>query len=520
MGDRRTAGRKHRVVEEIAMGGSRFESKVSMGRGRCSQVLRRRRIRTRLALREWKLCRPRGSNERMWKVGTRGRIGIRTWKRWCASLHRTVPTEETNTDHEETSKRRLAKRRAAFFVGYAGSKYRGSQINRERAKGCTVEEILEEAIYKAGFIVENNYQDFGKLRWSRCSRTDKGVHAACNVVSLKIVVEPDAFDVDEEGIEIAERVNRHLPNDIHVSSVKRVSKSFRAREWCKSRTYQYYVPGKILGIDSENPQKERLEKLQEVLDLYVGNRPFHNFTVMKNYVQKPSIEKEEGSGPVETMVFAGEENNSTAGERRSKRAWGSLKWQLEVDPRDKVGSSHYRKITEFVVKEPLRTEAEKYVVPLQVTGVSFMYNQIRIMVGTAIAIAMGAIPIDALPAFFAQPARTRLPIAPPHMLVLAGAEFYPFRQPHTQAHNSLFQGPVGEERSWAFLQEAILPEIFASSDGEEWDEWINLVVETAPSPEELDRFVRTYEEWREERKRIALSRAQEQESTSSPSTAQ
>eukprot|EP00894_Picocystis_sp_ML_P003764 jgi/Pico_ML_1/54281/g4653.t1 len=230
-----------------------------------------------------------------------------------------------------------------------------------------------------GFIAENNYQDFGKLRWSRCSRTDKGVHAACNVVSLKLVVEPDAFEKDPEGIEIAERVNQHLPNDLNVSSVKRVSKSFRAREWCKSRTYEYYVPGKVLGIEDGNPQQERLEKLQEALESYVGNRPFHNFTVMKNYVKKPSTKGEEDSGPVETMVFGEEERKVAAGEGRTKRAWGSLKWQLEVNPKDKVGSSHYRKITDFVVKEPLKMEAGNYLVPLQVTGLSFMYNQIRIM---------------------------------------------------------------------------------------------------------------------------------------------
>lgn len=457
------------------------------------------------------LGRLRRGRKAMRRAGTRAGNGMRVWRRWCASACRTVQGEPATTSKEETPKRRLAKRRAALFVGYAGSKYRGSQINRERAKGCTVEEVLEDAIYRAGFIAENNYQDFGKLRWSRCSRTDKGVHAACNVVSLKLVVEPDAFEKDPEGIEIAERVNQHLPNDLNVSSVKRVSKSFRAREWCKSRTYEYYVPGKVLGIEDGNPQQERLEKLQEALESYIGNRPFHNFTVMKNYVKKPSTKGDEDSGPVETMVFGEEERKVAAGEGRTKRAWGSLKWQLEVNPKDKVGSSHYRKITDFVVKEPLKMEAGNYLVPLQVTGLSFMYNQIRIMVGTAVAVAMGAIPVDALPAFFAQPARIRLPIAPPQTLVLSGADFYPFRQPHVQADDVLSQGPLGEERSKRFFRKVILPEVDAMSDAEEWDEWIHLVLETAPSSEELDRFMGTYQEWREERKQIALSRAQERE---------
>jgi tRNA pseudouridine(38-40) synthase len=50
----------------------------------------------------------------------------------------------------------------------------------------TIESELERAIVKAGGIDEWNAGSFTKVNWQRCARTDKGVHACLNVVSLKI----------------------------------------------------------------------------------------------------------------------------------------------------------------------------------------------------------------------------------------------------------------------------------------------------------------------------------------------
>lgn len=45
----------------------------------------------------------------------------------------------------------------------------------------TVEGVLETAIFKAGLISESNYGSLGKVKWSRNSRTDKGVHSLATV---------------------------------------------------------------------------------------------------------------------------------------------------------------------------------------------------------------------------------------------------------------------------------------------------------------------------------------------------
>lgn len=82
------------------------------------------------------------------------------------------------------------KRRVAMVVGYVGSRYYGLQKAEGTPDGApaveTIEAALERALFEAGYIKESNFGDLDKIGWARCSRTDKGVHAARNVVSAKI----------------------------------------------------------------------------------------------------------------------------------------------------------------------------------------------------------------------------------------------------------------------------------------------------------------------------------------------
>lgn len=77
--------------------------------------------------------------------------------------------------------RKLVKRKVAIVSGYLGSGFHGVQLN----KGVdTVEHELRRAILQAGAMRESNFEDLGKIDWSRSSRTDKGVHAGCIVVRV------------------------------------------------------------------------------------------------------------------------------------------------------------------------------------------------------------------------------------------------------------------------------------------------------------------------------------------------
>ena len=67
----------------------------------------------------------------------------------------------------------------------------------------------------------------------RCARTDKGVHAAGNLISLKLIIE----DKD-----IIHRINTHLPPQIRVWGIVRTNGSFSAYQLCDSRIYEYLIP--------------------------------------------------------------------------------------------------------------------------------------------------------------------------------------------------------------------------------------------------------------------------------------
>jgi len=116
------------------------------------------------------------------------------------------------------------------MIGYAGSGYKGMQIN---AQEKTIEGDLFKAFVAAGAISKNNSDDPKKTSLVRCARTDKGVHAAGNVISLKLIVEEP---------NIVETINENLPPQIRVWGIERTNGSFSCYQTCDSRWYEYLIP--------------------------------------------------------------------------------------------------------------------------------------------------------------------------------------------------------------------------------------------------------------------------------------
>ena len=65
--------------------------------------------------------------------------------------------------------RTTAKRKVALFCGYEGTEYRGLQMQRETAPEETVEDALEEAIFRAGGILASNRGNLKKVRVRRAT---------------------------------------------------------------------------------------------------------------------------------------------------------------------------------------------------------------------------------------------------------------------------------------------------------------------------------------------------------------
>lgn len=116
------------------------------------------------------------------------------------------------------------------MIGYSGTGYKGMQIDNKQK---TIEGDLFTALVAAGAISKANASDPKKSSLVRCARTDKGVHAAGNVVSLKLIIEEE---------DIVEKINSHLSDQIRVWGIQRTIGSFSCYQACDSRWYEYLIP--------------------------------------------------------------------------------------------------------------------------------------------------------------------------------------------------------------------------------------------------------------------------------------
>lgn len=103
--------------------------------------------------------------------------------------------------------------------------------------------------------------------YSRCGRTDKGVNALGNVISLHVR--------SREGHRLGEFnyvdiLNRILPKDIRIMGMVEVPEAFDARFSCIYREYKYFFSGE--GLD--------LELMKYACLKFIGNHDFRNFCKM------------------------------------------------------------------------------------------------------------------------------------------------------------------------------------------------------------------------------------------------
>ena len=393
------------------------------------------------------------------------------------------------------------KKPAALLVGYAGGSFRGNTVNHELPRGSTVDDVLEDALFAAGGVKTSNYRSraLARLKWSRSSRTDKGVSSLATVVSLRLELDPAVWDADQggdyEAKALCAKINAHLPETVRVFGVYSTPKSFQARRACVRRTYDYLLPARCLGISSPGTASsgvatpgmgipgyvpwpgaprasaqspaETLALFRDALSKFEGSHYFHNYTRRAAYSRgKDTAGNGKGRGSRDrTLVFdrasdadsdvldfeaeeARTEETLERGEEDEKisepvaRHVGSRRdgvyWLLERDETDLVGIKHNRRIASFVAGdvETLTLDTQTGDVPgsissepfvrVTVRGDSFMLYQIRKMVATAVAVALGHYPPELIPASLARPARVVTPIAPPSTLYLRDAEFVPF----------------------------------------------------------------------------------------------
>ena len=119
----------------------------------------------------------------------------------------------------------------------------------------TIEGDIFDAFIAAGAISKANADDPKKASLVRCARTDKGVHAAGNMISLKLIVE------DEE---IVAKINENLSPQIRIWGIERTIGSFSCYQACDSRWYEYLIPSH--AFLPPHPSSWLAKKLEEYAD--------------------------------------------------------------------------------------------------------------------------------------------------------------------------------------------------------------------------------------------------------------
>lgn len=99
--------------------------------------------------------------------------------------------------------------------------------------------------------VVNEAQTFRiHVDWPNLLNLILSVHAACTMVSLKLLVNPDEFEPNGCGgstsTKVADRINEYLPSDVRVFSAGIMSRRFRSRQACNWRHYYYLIPKRDL----------------------------------------------------------------------------------------------------------------------------------------------------------------------------------------------------------------------------------------------------------------------------------
>ena len=148
-------------------------------------------------------------------------------------------------------------------ISYDGTHYSGSQY---QINNNTIESCIRIALSRT-------IKSYNNLVFS--GRTDSGVHATAQVVSIKT-------DVNISCVQLKIALNNSLPNDIEVKLVETINADFNARKSAISREYMYLftnetVPLYLSPYIVHVPFEIDLEEINHLLNYFLGEHDFRQF---------------------------------------------------------------------------------------------------------------------------------------------------------------------------------------------------------------------------------------------------
>lgn len=197
-----------------------------------------------------------------------------------------------------------------------------------------------------------------QIEISGSGRTDAGAHALCQIANFHCQSE---MSCDE----ILSGLRRYLPDDIGIESCQEAAPRFHARLNCATKTYRYRVWNSESPCVFERhfvyvmPEKLDVARMEKAAEHFIGEHDFSAFCANK-----------------------------------------------------KMKKSTLRRIDSIVIKR------DGHEVVFHFTGNGFLYNMVRIMVGTLLEVGQNKREPDSIPNLFGAKREQAGPLAPAQGLCL------------------------------------------------------------------------------------------------------
>ncbi|KAJ3754153.1 pseudouridine synthase [Lentinula raphanica] len=177
-----------------------------------------------------------------------------------------------------------ARRKIALKFCYSGWEYNGLAYQLKPTPLPTVEGVIFEALTRTRLIdPAAGYEGCG---WEKCGRTDRGVSAAGQVISLWVRSAPE--------LNYVAILNRVLPSTIRILAWSPVSTTFSARYACKCRHYKYFFSSEHLDISKMRDAASRLLGQHDFRNLCKLD-PAKQITIFDRRILRADIEPVEPS---------------------------------------------------------------------------------------------------------------------------------------------------------------------------------------------------------------------------------
>ncbi|CAI5743733.1 unnamed protein product [Peronospora destructor] len=381
----------------------------------------------------------------------------------------------------------LPKRRYGLWVAFCGKNYSGMQMNEGVS---TIEAELERALYEAGGIAETNYGFLQKIGWSRAARTDKGVHAAGQLISVKLHAGGDVSA-------FVAKVNAALPQDIQVMHMVIVSKNFNAKLMCDQRTYEYLAPTFIFGRRARHRALNDTRKNQD------------------NAMTKWPLDLQDSEESVDNTLVI---DSTTLEAHKTFRMSKDMLELLNITLNQYVGTHNFHNFTSKM--EPTNPQANRFIISfnadrpfvqndmewvrLRVVGQSFLLHHIRKMIGTAVEIVSGVAGSSTIESAMAL-TKMDLPKAPSVGLYLAQAHFEVYNMKMADSIQTLrlpldLKEPAVAEAVEKFKRDYIFDHIMKHEERTRtYAKWLR-TMEVLP----FDYVSKPYLEWKKEKEEEAI----------------